>query len=91
MILTAIQIAGIKFMAFVQGITPTELTGKVMSLLVILPFVANGLGSLIYGVLFEQFEALPWIVVFATVIVSVFVAINTRRVFAKVGDSNINA
>ena len=84
--LGVIQIAGIQIMAFVQGVTPTELTGKVMSLLVILPFVANGLGSLIYGVLFEHFEKQPWVVVFVTVIVSVIVAVNTGKIYAKTSE-----
>ena len=83
--LVSIQVASIQMMAFVQRETPTELTGKVMSLLVILPFVANALGQLIYGVFFEQFYTLPWIVVFVTVVFSAAIAFYSRSVFGKYG------
>ena len=73
-----VQMAGILFMAFVQGEVPSKLIGKVMSLLVILPFVANGAGSFMYGLLFEWFESLPWIVVFGTVVASVMVALYAK-------------
>jgi MFS family permease len=77
----AIQLANIQFMAFIQGETGTELIGKVMSLIVILPFVASGIGSLIYGVLFEQLETMPWAVVFGTVLIAVLVAFYARKLF----------
>ena len=84
LMLAVLQMASIQFFAFVQGTVPSELIGKVMSLLVILPFIANGAGSLIYGVLFERFESLPWIVVFGTIILSVLVAWYAHRQFRHV-------
>ena len=77
-----LNIAGIQVMTFIQGEVPTELLGKVMSILVILPFIANSLGSLMYGVLFERFETLPWIIVFGTVLVICLVALQAGRLFA---------
>ena len=74
LILAVFQMAQIQFMAFVQKEVPTELIGKVLSLLVILPFVANAAGSLIYGLLFEWFEELPWAVVFGTVAATALIA-----------------
>jgi len=71
----SMQIANIQFMTYIQVETPTELIGKVMSLIVILPFIASAIGSLIYGVFFEQFEALPWVVVFITVFFSAAIAL----------------
>ena len=82
--LAAMQVGSIQFFAFIQGAVPAELIGKVMSLIVILPFIANGTGSLIYGVLFEQFENLPWIVVFSTVAVSVLVVLYAHKQFKSI-------
>ncbi|MCL2422160.1 MAG: MFS transporter, partial [Defluviitaleaceae bacterium] len=39
-----ITTASIQVVSLIQGSTPTELTGKVMSLLMMLPFLANALG-----------------------------------------------
>jgi predicted MFS family arabinose efflux permease len=75
----AIQIAQIQFMAFLQGETPTELIGKVMSIIVILPFIASAFGIFIYGVLFELFETLPWIVIFATVFMVIMIAAYSHK------------
>ncbi|MCL2421530.1 MAG: hypothetical protein FWD03_06705, partial [Defluviitaleaceae bacterium] len=74
-----ITTASIQVVSLIQGSTPTELTGKVMSLLMMLPFLANALGQLVYGVFFEQFVNLPYVVMFATVVMVVFIAIYTRR------------
>jgi predicted MFS family arabinose efflux permease len=76
-----LQLAQIQFFAFIQGSVPTDLLGKVMSLLVILPFIASGLGSLLYGVLFEQFKAQPWVVVFGTITATVVIALYSHKQF----------
>jgi MFS family permease len=78
-----VQMLTIQFMAFVQTVVQTELIGKVMSLLVMFPFVANALGSFIYGVFFEQFEAVPWIIIFATVFASMMIAVYAHKHFGK--------
>ena len=78
-----LQMATIQFFAFIQGETPIEFTGKVMSLILILPFLASALGHLIYGVLFEQFEAAPWIVVFVTVFMSCMIAVYSGKHFRQ--------
>jgi MFS family permease len=79
-----VQMSNIPLFAFVQTEAPNELLGKVMSLIIILPFIANGIGSLIYGLLFEWFEGTPYIVVFATVVVSVMIAMYAHRQFKKI-------
>jgi MFS family permease len=79
----AIQLANIQFMAFIQRETGVELIGKVMSLIVILPFIASALGSFIYGLLFEQLKVIPWTVVFATVLLTACVALYAHRLFGK--------
>jgi len=81
LIFVAAQICSIPMFAFIQKETPTELIGKVMSIMLILPFLANALGILLFGMLFERFAELPWIIVFVVVLVSAVIAIYTRSQF----------
>ncbi|MCL2840073.1 MAG: MFS transporter [Defluviitaleaceae bacterium] len=53
---------------FVQKETPPDLLGKVLSLLTMLPFLAQATGQFAFGVLFEQLT--PWIVIFIAVVIS---------------------
>jgi len=85
--MAAVQLVSIPLFAFIQAETPSDLIGKVMSLFVILPFVATAIGSLIYGVLFEWFEAVPWVVVFGTVLLSCLVVVYARGQFKKIAVS----
>jgi MFS family permease len=89
LMLCAVQMASIHFFVFVQRAVPTELIGKIMSLIVILPFIANGAGSFAYGLLFEQFEALPWIIVFGTVVASAMVALYAHSQFRDIPEGEI--
>ena len=80
----AVQLVNIPLFAFIQEVTPSDLIGKVMSLFVILPFVASAIGSLIYGFFYEWAESQPWLVVFGTLIVMIFVAIFAGKRFKKI-------
>ena len=73
--------ANILIISYVQTETPTELIGKVMSLVVVIPFLANALGQLAYGVVFEWFLYMPWVVVFVTVVLTVLAGMYTRKTF----------
>jgi len=73
--------ANIQVVSLIQKVTPTELTGKVMSIVVMLPFLANALGQFIYGIIFEQLAALPCIIMFATAGFVVLIAFYTRKSF----------
>jgi len=79
----AMQLVTIPLFAFIQAETPSDLIGKVMSLFLILPFIASAIGSLIYGFLFEWFEAVPWLVVFGTVIFTIFINFYASKQFEK--------
>jgi len=70
--------------AYVQRETPLELIGKVLSILLMFPFVSSAIGQILYGVLFEQFETLPWIIIFASTFISVATAILSRSHFKKI-------
>ena len=78
------QMVNIPLFAFIQGETPSELIGKVMSMFLILPFVATAVGSFVYGILYEHYEKMPWIVIFGTVILTALVALYAHMQFRNV-------
>jgi len=78
LILVLVQICSIQMIAFVQEQTSTELIGKVMSILMMLPFLANALGMLVFGMLFERLAALPWLVMFAVGLAAAAIAVYAR-------------
>jgi len=69
----------IAMLTYIQKITPEELIGKVMSLFAGLPFAAGGLGYLLFGMLFEAFYAMSWLIVF----VSIFIGMGLTLLFCK--------
>lgn len=77
--LAFIMPASILIVSYVQAETPVELVGKVMSLIVVLPFLANALGQLAYGAAFEWLRGAPWAVVFATVALASLTALYTKK------------
>jgi len=79
--LAVVTTVNIRIISTIQGVTPTELAGKVMSVVVMLPFMGNALGQLAYGVAFEQFAALPYVIMFVTAGIVAVIAIYTCRSF----------
>lgn len=77
----SMQLFQIAAITFVQAETPIELVGKVLSVIMVLPFLAQAAGQVLYGVLFEYFESSPWIVIFATAFAYAVIAICSWRYF----------
>ena len=75
--------ANILIISYVQAETPVELIGKVMSLIVVIPFIGNALGQLLYGVVFEWLYTIPWAAVFATVVLTLLAGLYTRVYFKE--------
>jgi len=55
---------------FIQKETPSELIGKVMAVIMMLPFLATALGQIVFGVVFEWLAELPWVVVLGAAVLS---------------------
>jgi len=68
LILLTIQMFNVAAITFIQKNTPTELIGKVLSIVMVLPFLAQAIGQVLYGALFEGFSSMPWIVIVATAV-----------------------
>ena len=73
----------IALITYIQKETPTELRGKVLSLLTMRPFLATALGQSIAGVVFERFYAVPWIPVLGAAALSLTVAVYARSVVSS--------
>ena len=71
-------------MTFVQTETPALLLGKVLGLLSMLPILEQALGQFVFGVLFEAFADMSWVVVFIAVGVAAVAAVYSRRVAREV-------
>jgi MFS family permease len=83
LIMLSVQFFNIAGITFIQKETPIEFTGKIMSFIMMLPFLAQALGQVLYGVLFEQLESQPWLITFGTAILVSIVAILSHGVFKK--------
>ena len=74
---TLIVLVGV---TFIQRETPSELLGKVMSVIMMTPFLATALGQMIFGVVFEQLADYPWITILGTAALLVVVVMYSRFV-----------
>ena len=81
MVLIFNTIVNIRITTFIQGETPIELLGKVMSLVVVLPLMALVFGNLAYGAFLEWFA--PWVVVSITAFISVMIGVYARKHFKE--------
>lgn len=71
----------IQMLAFVQGETPPEIVGKVVSFLMAISLCAQPIGQALYGVLFENFA--PGSIVLGAAILSSIVALYSRAAFRQ--------
>ncbi|MEF9879505.1 MAG: MFS transporter [Clostridia bacterium] len=71
----------VQMLSFIQGETPTKLTGKVLSCGLALAMCAQPLGQAMYGLLFDAFQTMPYYVVLGAAVVSGGIAILSKRVF----------
>ena len=83
--LSVVTMVNIRIISLIQEETPTEFVGKVMSVVVMLPFLGNALGQLVYGIAFEQFSALPYSIMFTTMGIATAIAIYARKGFNSFG------
>lgn len=74
-------IFSIQMLAFIQGETPPQLIGKVISCVLMMSLCAQPIGNAIYGVLFDLFSASPWIVIFGALVISFIISVVSKKVF----------
>ncbi len=69
----------VQMMSFVQTETPRNLIGKVMAVILTVSMCAQPLGTALYGVLFELCRGFEYAVVLFSGIVSLMIAVGTRK------------
>jgi MFS family permease len=77
------KVFSIAVMTYIQGETPPELIGKVLSVLMVVPFIGQSIGYPLQGRLFQEFSAAPWYVVFGATAVMMVVAVAAYRYFKR--------
>jgi MFS family permease len=82
-IMIASTLFNIQILAFAQAQTPVEIVGKVISFLMAVVICARPIGQALYGVLFEQFDTVPWAIVLGTALVACIIAILAKSTFRK--------
>lgn len=64
----------------IQQITPQEMTGKVMSLVMTVSMCASPIGQAVYGYLFDNVSELYWII-FGAVMILIFIVGSAKKVW----------
>ncbi|MEG0379196.1 MAG: MFS transporter, partial [Eubacterium sp.] len=82
MILMALaSIFSIMMLSYLQMMTPNELIGKVMSVVIALSVCSQPIGQTMYGFLFSSFSAQPYIVILGAVIITFLITLLSRPLF----------
>jgi len=78
------KVFSIAVMTYIQKETPSELIGKVLSVLMVVPFIGQSIGYPLQGRLFQEFSATPWYVIFGATFIMMIVALVSYRYFKRV-------
>ncbi|MDL2233718.1 MFS transporter [Ruminococcaceae bacterium OttesenSCG-928-L11] len=71
----------IQMLSFLQAQTPPDIIGKVVSCVMAISICSQPIGQALYGMLFESFAALPWVVVLGSGLISLVVAFYSKASF----------
>lgn len=71
----------IRMITYMQKVTPTALTGKVMALITCLVMCANPLGQAVYGSLFEHFAGREYVIYFGAFFICIGLCYYAQRIF----------
>jgi len=77
------KVFSIAVVTYIQKETPAEFIGKVLSVLMVVPFVGQALGYPLQGRLFQMFFYTPWFVVFGAAAVMFGVVVVAYRYFRE--------
>ncbi|HBU12476.1 MAG TPA: MFS transporter [Clostridiales bacterium] len=81
----------IQMLAFVQAVTPGDLVGKVIALVMTVNLCAQPVGQALYGFLFEYLAGAPWVIVLGSALASFGIAAYSRIVFSKLPGTAVKA
>lgn len=84
LVISVATMTTIQLITFIQGETPTHLTGKVLSLVMGLAMCAQPIGQTIYGLLFDIFKTTPYFIILGATIISLGIALSSKKVFENI-------
>ena len=73
----------IQMLSFVQSVTPQDLTGKVMAVILSGSMCSQPLGNALYGIFFEICKGYEFAVILFAGVTSLIVAISSKNIFKK--------
>lgn len=76
----------VQIYTMVQQQTPPQLVGKIMATLIAVAMCGQPIGQLLYGILFDVFNAHTWIVLMIASIASMLISWYSKKIFAKLGE-----
>lgn len=85
-VLTALStVFQIQILSYVQILTPTELTGKVLSFVICICMCTLPVGQFIYGLIFEVIGNYTYLPFYAAAFIIIGISVFTRRIFNGIG------
>lgn len=78
----------IQMLSFVQGQTPKNLVGKVISCVLTLSMCAQPIGQVLYGGLMERFPKYIHMIFIVAAVITVIITVVSKRVFAVTKDTD---
>ncbi|MDD3205961.1 MAG: MFS transporter [Lachnospiraceae bacterium] len=75
----------VQMMAYVQQITPPQLIGKVMALIMCFVMCAHPMGQALYGMLFEILAGQIYIIFLIAFLICIGLGLAAKRVFVRIG------
>ena len=74
----------IQILTFIQRVSPPELIGKMVALIMSATVLSQPLGKWVYGILFEHFVETPWIIIFPAAFIGMLIALWSRKHFKSI-------
>lgn len=78
----------IQMCSAIQKQTPSHLIGKIMALVLTIANCASPLGQALYGILFEEYKTMPWIVLFGAAVISLMISLYSKNIFKQLEQEN---
>ncbi|MEG0495943.1 MAG: MFS transporter [Eubacterium sp.] len=80
-LMTLASVFSIMMLSYLQMITPNELIGKVMSLIIALSVCSQPIGQALYGFLFSLSSSTPYVIIFGASCVTILITLVSKPLF----------
>lgn len=73
----------IQIMSYIQQVTPGTIIGKVIAWVIAITTCAQPIGQVVYGIIFEQFQTVLWIVILIAAGLAAVIAVYNKQIAEK--------